>query len=202
MFENHSQPSLLVSEHASQRSVQQKQMRVLHLITWLEPGGIEQWLLMMLQQIPRGSCAIDFCCKGSQVGSLAEKAREYGAEVFHCPLTPGHVGFVRRLTALIQDGRYDIVHNHLESYSGLVVWIARRLRVPVVTSFHNVQFAPQTWTRRFGIRQVRAVYSALSVKYALKKSQYITGCSRAVLAKLAPDYESRDNYRVLYYGVR
>ncbi len=176
-------------------------MKVLHLITSLDPGGIEKWLLAMLTQVPRDKCVMDFCCKGPAVGKLVDLATKQGAKVFHCALTPSHVGFARNLGRILEAGRYDIVHNHLGTYSGFPVWLVHRKDVPVITSFHNTRFMPQTWTRLPGLRQVREWYSKLSIGYALRHSEYITGCSRAVLASLAPDYDRRSNFRVLYYGV-
>ena len=73
---------------------------------------------------------MDSCCKGSSVGALADVARERGARVFHCRLRPDHLGFVRGVRELIQHEGYDVLHNHLEAYSGVGVWVGRRDNVP------------------------------------------------------------------------
>lgn len=177
-------------------------MRVLHLITWLVPGGIEKWLLSMLGQAPLNDVVMDFCCKGANVGSLADEARAHGSTVHHCPLAPDHVRFGQRLSQILADGQYDVVHNHMETYSGFPVWVAQRAGVPVVTSYHNTRFTAQTWTRAAGLRQLRDVYQRVSVGYALRHSNIVTGCSEAVLANVAPDFQERANYHVLYYGVQ
>src|SRR5437773_1351676 len=99
--------------------------KVLHLITSLTRGGIETWLLSMLRAVPRAICEMDFCCKGSATGERTSEAERLGAGVFHCPLGPGHVGFARSLGRLLAQGGYDLLHNHLELYSGFPVWVAR-----------------------------------------------------------------------------
>lgn len=176
-------------------------MRVLHLITWLVPGGIEKWLLSMLEEIPRDECAMDILCKGPSVGALAPTAEELGARVLHCPLTPGHMRFARGLREILRDGRYDIVHNHLANYSGFATWIARGAGVPVIASYHNTEFPPETWTRLPGLRQLRDVYSRRSMRYALCHSEMVTGCSEAVLQSLTDFAPRRENWKVLPYGV-
>ena len=176
-------------------------MKVLHLITWLVPGGIEKWLLSMLEEMPRNECAMDIACKGMSVGPLATDAEATGARVLHCPLTPAHAGFARQLKAILREGKYDIVHNHLANYSGFGTWICQKEGVPVIASYHNTQFAPQTWTRRAGLRQLRDLYSQRSVRYALQKSQYVTGCSEAVLESLKTYSPREANWQVLPYGV-
>jgi glycosyltransferase EpsF len=174
--------------------------RVLHLITWLQPGGIEKWLLSMLKTIPRDEYELDFCCKGSDVGELAPVARDHGSKVLLNPLRPTHVGYAKRLRRILDDGDYDIVHNHMANYSGIGTWAARKESVPVIASFHNTEFPPETWTRAAGLRQARDLYSNASMGYAVRRSDYVTGCSRATLEAVL-DNEPRSTDRVLYYGV-
>ena len=178
-----------------------KQLKVLHLITWLQPGGIEKWLLTMLEQVDRSQVSIDFCCKGSSVGQLAPVARDKGATVVHCPLTASHVGFGRKFKRLVRQGCYDIVHNHLEAYSGYPVWLSRQLGVPVITSFHNTRFPAQTGLRWPVLRELRGLYSQLSVRYAMDHSDVVTGCSQGVLASLVNPDRNGSKHRVLYYGI-
>lgn len=176
-------------------------MRVLHLINAFQPGGIETWLLRMLGTIPRDDIAMDFCCKGRDTGLRAPDAEELGAAVIHCPLTITHQAFVGGTLRLLQSGYYDVVHNHLDVTGGPAVWAAKKANVPVISSFHNTHFAPQTWTRFFGIRQLRELYAKFSIDYALNNSMFITGCSQAVLARVAPDHAADPRCRTLYYGV-
>jgi glycosyltransferase EpsF len=175
-------------------------IRVLHVITTLGRGGIEHWLVSMLDQIRRTDCAMDFCCKGDSVGVLARVARDSGAKVYLCPLKVTQVGFIADLRRLVVSQRYDIVHNHLEAYSGLPVYACRTLGVPVITSFHNTEFPAQTWLGRPVFRQLRDTYLKLSVKYALRYSTGATGCSQGVVDAVRLRYGG-DNWRVLYYGI-
>lgn len=176
-------------------------MKILHLITHFQRGGIEKWLLTMLKHVPRDSYQMDFCCKGQHTGSLAPLAIREGARVFHCPLGPWQIGFLWKLRSIVHSHNYDIIHNHLGAYSGLPLLVSRNLGIPTITSFHNTHFAPQTWTRRPLLRQLRSIYSRFNVKYALQHSNIITGCSQSVLDSLS-GYEMADKsrFRLLYYG--
>lgn len=177
--------------------------RVLHLITSFNRGGIETWLLSMLREIPRSKCQMDVCCKGTNIGPLASLAEQAGAKVIHCPLGPAHVGFAAKLQRILKEGKYDILHNHLEAYSGFPVWVAHQVKVPVITSFHNTHFEAQTsFTRLPIIRQMRSLYSVISIGYALRNSSLVTGCSQGVINSLDPDGKKlQTRSRVLYYGV-
>jgi glycosyltransferase involved in cell wall biosynthesis len=177
--------------------------KVLHLIHSFNQGGIENWLISMLRQIPRNKCEIDFCCKGKDIGPLAAIAQALGAKVFHCPLGLTHFGFAQKLKYILQSGQYEILHNHSETYSGFPAWIARQLGIPVITSFHNTNFAPQTSLTRFPLlRGLRSIYGAQSIGYALRYSDLVTGCSQGVIQSLDPQgTKIKQPSQVLYYGV-
>jgi glycosyltransferase involved in cell wall biosynthesis len=177
-------------------------MKVLHLITHLGPGGIERWLLSMLEQIPRAQCLMDICCKGDTVGPYAPLARELGSNVHHVRLGVTQVGFVNGLRRLVTNEHYDVIHNHLQSYSGLPAFACRSLGVPVITSFHCTAFPPETWLRRPGLKQLRELYSDLNVRYALHHSAMLTGCSQDVVDTIRNSYGGSNGtpWRVLYYG--
>jgi len=178
-------------------------IKVLHLITDLDRGGVEQWLLSMLREVPRQECEMDFMCKGAEIGELAPLARELGARIIHNPLRPTHIAFIRGLERALIEGQYHIAHSHLHIYSGLGAWTARRLDIPVISSFHTTRFYPQHQLLRLPLfSHARSLYSRISLKYALENSAFITGCSRSVLENLAPeDAALSPRFRVLYYGI-
>jgi len=178
-------------------------LKVLHLINELERGGVEMWLLSMLKTVPRARYVMDVCCRGNSIGSLAGEARQHGARVIHCPLGPAHVGFYRQLKSVLRSGNYDLLHNHAGVYSGIAVWIAGQCGIPVITSFHNTRFAPQTrLTQRRFVRELRLLYSKVSIRYALRHSATVTGCSQDVLEALNDfDTQSKERRVLLYYGV-
>ncbi|MBD6618271.1 glycosyltransferase family 4 protein [Komarekiella sp. 'clone 1'] len=175
--------------------------KILHLIHSFNRGGIEKWLLSMLQEIPRNKCEMDFCCKGEDIGTLAAIAQS-DAKLFHCPLGLGHFGFVQGLKRILVEGQYHILHNHSETYSGIAVWVAKQLGIPVITSFHNTSFSPQTTITRLPIvRRLRSIYGMLSIGYALRHSDLLTGCSQGVIQSLGQGTKIKQLPQVLYYGV-
>ncbi|MBI4965614.1 MAG: glycosyltransferase [Desulfomonile tiedjei] len=157
----------------------------------------------MLRVIPRDACRMDVCCKGDDKGPWAWQAEELGAEVYHCPLRPSHIGFMRGLERLLKTGRYDVVHNHLGVYSGFPVWISHRAGVPVISTFHTTRIDdPHNWWLRLPIlTQLRRLYGRISINYAVRNSELVTGVSKGVLENMAPDKcRISGQCRVLYLG--
>ncbi|HTQ40753.1 MAG TPA: glycosyltransferase [Pirellulales bacterium] len=176
-------------------------IRVLHLIHWLNVGGVETFLISLLRQIPRDEITMDIFCNGRNTGVLTPEALSTGARLYHGRLTPLHVGFARKLSRTIREGRYDILHNHAEVYGGLPVWIARRCGVKVISSFANtILDSGTTWSHWPGMKQLRAAYGHLSSGYAINHSDIVTAWSLGVLEAVVPDHARRLNCEVLHSG--
>jgi glycosyltransferase involved in cell wall biosynthesis len=179
-------------------------MRVLHLIYSFYRGGLESWLISMLGEVSRETCRMDVCCMGPDTGPWAEQAERLGARVFHIPLRPGHLGFYSGLRRLLKQENYDLLHNHLGVYSGFPVLISRNARVPVITTFHNTDFAQASmwWLRLPILSQLRKVYARLSIRYALDHTDMLSGVSQGVLnAMVSGRTDLSRKSRVLYLGV-
>ncbi len=137
------------------------------------------------------------------MGSLAAEAQSHGAHVIHCPFGPAHIGFYRQLSRILIEGNYDLLHSHAGVYSGYAAWIAAQCDIPVISSFHNTTFAPQTrLTQRHFVRKLRSLYAKISIQYALQHSLLTTGCSKDVLSALeAFESQSHGRRTLLHYGV-
>ncbi len=173
-------------------------LRVLHLLTALGHGGAEVWLLNMLRTMPRSEVAQDYCLKSPSAGTREGEARDLGAEVFHNELRPSHVGYLRGLERILREGRYDVVHSHEFVYSGIGVWTARRMGVPIVCTLHHYQAPPETeFTRRRGVRELRSLYGRASMAYTLSRANFVTTLSQAVALRIDPKLQHSPRFRLL-----
>ena len=113
-----------------------------------------------------------------------------------------HVRFARGLSNVLRAGAYDIVHNHLNAYSGIAAWVAYRVGVPTITTFHSTSFEPEDPRLQTpGVRRLRMFYEYISIRYAVRKSDLVTGVSKTVLARFVhPRNQSPDMADVIYLG--
>lgn len=176
--------------------------RILHLIHWMNPGGIETWLLATLQNVPRDQFALDVCYKGPREGDLALQARATGALFHPCPLGPTVLPFIRRLQSILVRGQYSLLHVHTHAHSGPAVYAANVVGVPVITTFHNTAQPPETTLTRLPVvRNARAVYARRSMRYALQNSSITNGVSKAVAeAAMNTARLTRSRCDVFYLG--
>ncbi|MEV0776648.1 glycosyltransferase [Streptomyces sp. NPDC050428] len=85
-------------------------MKVLHVITGLGIGGAEQQLRLLLGQLPTDSAVVTL----TNPGAVARGITADGFPVTDLGIRGNRdLGALPRLTRLIRDGRYDLVHTHL-----------------------------------------------------------------------------------------
>ncbi|MCH2114797.1 MAG: glycosyltransferase [Pirellulales bacterium] len=187
----------------NEQSANPAAQRVLHLVHGLNRGGIEIWLLEMMQYISRQKLEMDVCCKGPELGVLAEDFRQAGANVIHLPQKRNPLVFVRALRDLLIRMRYDAIHVHTGAHSSWSVRAAQSAGVPVITTFHNTRFPRESkWTSSPLLGQAVKQYTSWSIRYAVKKSQLVTGVSQGsadVVQKISR--VQKPKCEVVYLGV-
>ncbi|WUN35718.1 glycosyltransferase [Kitasatospora sp. NBC_00315] len=100
-------------------------MRVLHVVTGLASGGAERQLLLTVRNLPAHQrCEVVAL---TNPGTVAAALRADGVPVHDLAMTGNRdVGALPRLTRLIRDGDFDLVHTHLYR-AGLYGRLAARL---------------------------------------------------------------------------
>ena len=178
-------------------------IRALHLVHWLNSGGIENWLLNVSRFISRQNLQIDICCKGPKEGTLSADFRRHGTKVFHCPQNVNIRRFQKQLHTLLREGSYDVLHIHTHVHSGPAVHAAKLIGLPTVTTFHSSGHQPETrFTKLPIVRGLRLLYAKKSIAYALRESTICTGVSADTIRAVTEfTNEKCPNAKVSYLGV-
>ena len=120
-------------------------LRVLHIVSALNRGGIECWLMNLLR-LRHPELLFEFLVFGQ--GTFDEEAESLGAVIhrlpFRSPIIHRHL---REIESVIAQGRYDAVHNHVPNASGSVLKIAEKHCVPVrIAHAHNTGWGKSAWS--------------------------------------------------------
>lgn len=106
-------------------------MRVLHVVGRMNRGGAETWLLQVARSMVGGDVRFDFLVHNPEPGAYDEELRSLGCRLIPCPIDSA-IGYTRRLSRVLTNlGPFDVVHSHVHHFSGLVLAVAKRHRVPV-----------------------------------------------------------------------
>ncbi len=109
----------------------QTQIRILHVLGTMNPGGIETWLMHVLRNIDRSQFRMDFCLFGSEPGMYATEVERFGSTVWRCHMSGNLWSFSRRFQHILREGKYDVVHSHVHFFSGNVLRWAKAQSTPV-----------------------------------------------------------------------
>ena len=110
---------------------ERKQVRVLHIVWSLDPGGVETWLLNVLKYIDRDLLQFHFCTCGSKAGLYADEVASLGGVVVRCRKGPNLWSFRRNFRKMLREGKYDVVHSHVYLFSGALLRWAKDEGIPI-----------------------------------------------------------------------
>lgn len=106
-------------------------VRVLQVVGALNPGGAETWYMNVLRHLDLNRFEQTFCCLLDGAGSLEAEAVSLGASILHCPRSAGLREFSKNFRLLLREGQFDVVHSHIQFFSGLILKIAHSENVPI-----------------------------------------------------------------------
>lgn len=124
-------------------------MRVLHLSTHLNTGGITTYILKLIGPLKKTGVETFVLSSG---GSCSDFFREAGAVTFELPiktkseLNPRLWSALPRLLRIIRENKIEILHAHTRVTQVLAAWAGWIAKVPVVTTCHGF------YKRRLGRR--------------------------------------------------
>jgi glycosyltransferase involved in cell wall biosynthesis len=107
-----------------------KRIRVLQVVHGLGPGGIETWLLNVLRAIDRNHFQMDFVTSAPEPCFYDDAVRQLGAKIHFCPAPQSPWVYAPALFKTIRKEKYDVVHTHLDHFSGFVLRVAELAGVP------------------------------------------------------------------------
>jgi glycosyltransferase involved in cell wall biosynthesis len=117
--------------------------RVLHVTGGMDRGGVETWLMHVLRNRDPERLRMDFLAHRSGSAAYDGEIRSHGSRVLSTPHAGRPLRYARDLRAILRDhGPFDAVHSHVHYYSGYVLALAARARVPVRVAHAHVAMGP------------------------------------------------------------
>ena len=130
-------------------------IRVLHVVSKMNRGGLETRLMDLFRNIDRSRCVFDFYTNSLDTGEYDEEIRQLGGKVFKSsPLTPFNIA---KKTREFQDfcsehSEYSIVHCHMNEWS--TVFCKAAMKAGVKTRIAHSRGANTTFSFRWLFKQM------------------------------------------------
>jgi glycosyltransferase involved in cell wall biosynthesis len=169
------------------------------VVSSLERGGIDLWLMHMLRRIDRDRYPMDFLVLNESAGVLAAEARAMGSRVHLCRHAQRPWALPRRfLRIMTKHGPYQVVHSHVHHKGGLVLRLAAWYGVPIrVAHSHSDTRAAEkgaSWRRRFYLMTMK--------RWILDFATHRIAVSRSAAEDLfGPNWSGDPHCRIIPCGI-
>ncbi|OUL27224.1 glycosyltransferase family 1 protein [Nostoc sp. 106C] len=179
-------------------------IQIVHVLYVLRGGGgIQKWLVDILQHIDRDRFRMDFLVHVLDACPEAEKICALGSRIILCPHPKKYVWqpwlYDRTFKGILQKyGPYDIIHSHTAHFNGYILRLAKQIGLPVrIAHSHNDTTSSDAREGLF-----RRSYIAWTKSLIPKYATIGLGASRKATAYMfGSAWEDNPRYQTLYCGL-
>lgn len=127
-----------------------RQMRILHVLSALHTGGVENMLLTYYSHINKKDFHFDFVVHRESIGVLEPTLEETGSVIYHIPaLRESIIGNLLALRAILKSNDYDCVHFHLGYYAYFSMLLTRKMLPKASILLHShIAYEPMSIIRK------------------------------------------------------
>lgn len=115
-------------------------MRILHVVGSMNRDGVQTWLMHVLRRVDPVDYHMDFLVHTSDEAPYDKEIRSAGSLVIPCLWNHKNpIQYAHDFRSVIHEyGSYDILHSHLDYYSGIVLCLAQSAGVQtLIAHSHN-----------------------------------------------------------------
>lgn len=106
-------------------------IRIAQIVGYMDGGGVESVVMNYYRHIDHGNFQFDFLvCEGSKLVP-EEEIRSLGGRVFNVPKYQHQLVYQKRLSWLLREEDWPIVHSHVNTLSVFPLFSAKRANIPV-----------------------------------------------------------------------
>ena len=109
--------------------------RIAHVITKMDVGGAETFIMNVYKNIDRSKYQFDFIVYNADEGEFDNEIKSLGGRIFHVA-SPGKniFKYLREFYTVCKKEKFDVVHSHAHHFSGINSVIAKLVGVKVIIS--------------------------------------------------------------------
>jgi len=165
--------------------VNERRLKVLHIVDTLSMGGAETWLMELLRLWHRqgpGVPQIDILATSGDPGIFDDEARTLGAKIHYLRFSRSNLAsFARGFRRILKDGAYAAIHDHQDYASGWHFLMGGRLLPPV-----RVAHVHSPWIHieaDYAVSPTRKAATTIGKWLVRSRATHVCGTSAEVLER-------------------
>lgn len=128
-------------------------IRVLEILSCLDGGGVERLLYDYCSRLSQ-KIHFDFVVSSDFIGILEKPLIDLGCNVFHVtPIRNSIISHIKDMNNILENGSYDIVHDHSGYKSFINLYSAKKHGVKVRIAHSHLAYIPET-RKNNGLRKL------------------------------------------------
>ncbi|WP_407541851.1 glycosyltransferase (plasmid) [Deinococcus radiomollis] len=176
----------------------QRPLRVLHVVSAMNRGGIETWLMQVFRSQDQARVRNELMTFSAAPGDYDDELRALEVPVWRCPPLGSALAFARCMFGTMRRERFDVVHSHPHQFSGVVLLLARLAGIPGrIAHSHIDTRAPD---RSAGLPR-RVYLSVMNTLLRLCATEGVAVSAPAAEALFGEGWQRQDRCRVLPLGL-
>ena len=174
-------------------------IRVLQVVSSLAAGGVETWLTHVHRHVDRTRFQIDYLVHTPGRSHYTDIVTALGGAIYECPSPRNPLRYLPSLIiTLKRHGPFDVVHSHVQHFSGVVLLAARAAGVPVRIAHCHAVGLP--YSRYLSLP--RHLYTSLTGHWIRRHATHkLSGSHASAPALFGRDPAPDGSYLVLYNGI-
>ncbi|WP_407572318.1 glycosyltransferase [Deinococcus altitudinis] len=173
-------------------------LRVLHVLSAMNRGGIETWLMQLLRRQDSTRIRHELMLFTTEPSAYDEELRELGVTVWRCPPPGSPLKFLRGVLGTLRRGRFDVVHSHPHQFSGLVLLLARLAAIPGRIAHSHIDTREPD---RHGSIPRRLYLLAMTALLSLSATEGVAVSAPAAEALFGRNWGQRGRCRIIPLGL-
>ena len=147
-------------------------VRVLHIVTNMDRGGLETMLMNYYRHIDRSKVQFDFIEHRMERAAYDDEIESLGGRIYRLPrLNPLSVHYYRALDSFFKKHpEYIIVHSHLDCMSAYPLHAAKKAGVPVRIAHAHSTYQDRDW---------KLIFKSISKRWIRYFVTDLFACSKA-----------------------
>ena len=143
-------------------------MKILHITSSLDGGGIARLLYdYCTRMIP--DISFDFAITSETKGMLEDELMSYGCKIYRIPqVRKGILKHCRSLSEIMQNGQYDIIHDHSDYRSLFSLIVAKKIGINYRIVHSHLAFVPES--------NLKKIERKVITKFIIHLSTHLMAC--------------------------
>src|SRR5690554_4668106 len=153
-------------------------IRVLHVVTTMDLGGIETLLMSVYRNIDRSKIQFDFLVHREEKGIFDDEILSLGGRIYRMPpLSPNKFfSYRKKMKLFLVSNKFTIIHSHLNANSTLILSVAKEVGVPVrIAHSHINKSEGGKWYIKSFLKRFINHYSTLNFAASVEAGQWLFG---------------------------